>query len=102
MDRWTIKQLKEMNDVQFAMAILNERRAKVNAYSPLGQKLDKARHTLSLLNPEKIVPKTCLRDKRGVPRCPTCESYMHLYNGAFDMNKFCGNCGQALKLEVSE
>lgn len=39
MDRWTIKELENTNDLRFAQLILAERRAKVCPYSPLGQKL---------------------------------------------------------------
>ena len=46
MDRWTIKELENLTDLEFAAAILMERRMKVTPYSPLGQKLDHARNTL--------------------------------------------------------
>lgn len=39
MDRWTIKQLKEISNIDFAIAILNERKMKICPYSPLGVKL---------------------------------------------------------------
>lgn len=46
MDRWTNKQLNSMDDLEFAAAILNERRNKVTPYSPLGVKLASAARTL--------------------------------------------------------
>lgn len=46
MDRWTIEQLNGMDDLEFAAAILNERRNKVTPYSPLGIKLASAARTL--------------------------------------------------------
>lgn len=46
MDRWTMKELGNLTDLEFAAAILMERRRKVTPYSPLGQKLDHARYTL--------------------------------------------------------
>ena len=38
MKRWTNKELKEINDFFFAQAILNERKAGLNPYTPLAQK----------------------------------------------------------------
>jgi len=54
MDRWTKKQLEEMNDLDFAICILTERRNKVSPYSPLGLKLDQTRHTLNTMRREAI------------------------------------------------
>ena len=54
MDRWTKKQLEEMNDLDFAICILTERRNKVSPYSPLGLKLDQARRTLNKIRNEKV------------------------------------------------
>ena len=42
MKRWTNKELAEINDFYFAQAILNERKAGLNPYTPLAQKLAKA------------------------------------------------------------
>ena len=40
---WTIEQMEKMDDLSFAIAILNERRNKLtNVYSPLSEKLKKA------------------------------------------------------------
>lgn len=39
MDRWSMKEMERMNSFEFAKAILNERRAKVGPYSPIGKKL---------------------------------------------------------------
>lgn len=54
MDRWTKKQLEEISDLDFAICILTERRNKVSPYSPLGLKLDQARHTLNKIRRETI------------------------------------------------
>ena len=54
MDRWTKKQLEEMNDLDFAICILTERRNKVSPYSLLGLKLDQARRTLNKIRNEKV------------------------------------------------
>ena len=42
MKRWTNKELAEINDFYFAQAILNERKAGLNPYTPLAKKLAKA------------------------------------------------------------
>lgn len=42
MNRWTIDELTANDSYEFAKAILHERRAKVNPYSPLGIKLSEA------------------------------------------------------------
>ena len=59
MDRWTIKQLNNMDDLTFAAAILNERQNKVSFYSPLGIKLASAARTLldlaALKRPQALV-----------------------------------------------
>lgn len=50
MSQWTMKQLEEMNDIDFAIAILEERRKTTsNIYSPLNKKINSAKHTLALL-----------------------------------------------------
>lgn len=54
MDRWTKKQLEEMNDLDFAICILTERRNKISPYSPLGLRLDQARHTLNKIRHEAV------------------------------------------------
>ncbi len=53
MDRWTMKELKETDDITFAICILNERRRTLTPYSPLGMKLAEAAHTLSNIKAEK-------------------------------------------------
>ena len=50
MDRWTINQLNTINDFDFAIAILNERRSKISPYSPLGLKIS---HVISVLCTER-------------------------------------------------
>jgi len=52
---WTIEQMKNMDDLSFAITILNERRNKLtNVYSPLSQKLGKAIKTLENLREKGI------------------------------------------------
>lgn len=46
MDRWTMKELKETDDISFAIQILYERRKSLNLYSPLYQKISEAVNTL--------------------------------------------------------
>ena len=46
MKRWTIKELNETTDLKFAACILNERRAPLNPYSPLAQKLGESKNML--------------------------------------------------------
>lgn len=50
MERWTIKQMNELNSIQFARAILYERLNKVSPYSPLGLKLKQAASDLDKLD----------------------------------------------------
>lgn len=52
MDRWTMRELKETDDITFAICILNERRRGLTPYSPLGMKLSEAAHTLSEIKAE--------------------------------------------------
>lgn len=45
--RWTIEELKNVNDAQFAMAILKERRSELsNPYTPFAQRLTSVINTL--------------------------------------------------------
>ena len=46
MKRWTIKELSETTDLKFAACILRERRAPLNPYSPLAQKLEDSKNML--------------------------------------------------------
>nr|DAL85249.1 MAG TPA: hypothetical protein [Caudoviricetes sp.] len=47
MSRWTIEQLKKIDDLEFAVSILNERRNELtNIYSPLSEKLARAARVL--------------------------------------------------------
>lgn len=55
MDRWTIDQLKKISDIDFAIAILNERGRKVSPYSPLGVKLKEVQHRLNRLSESTTV-----------------------------------------------
>ena len=46
--RWTIEELKSVNDAQFAMAILMERRSELsNPYTPFAQRLASVINTLT-------------------------------------------------------
>ncbi|MBO5863969.1 MAG: hypothetical protein J6Q59_06850 [Paludibacteraceae bacterium] len=49
MDRWKAAELKDIDDIDFAIAILDWRRMKVTPYSPLGVKLAQAIRTLEKL-----------------------------------------------------
>ena len=53
MDRWTMEDLERTDDIDFAIAILNERRAKLTPYSPLGTKLTETVHTLNTIKEER-------------------------------------------------
>lgn len=41
-ERWTKKQMESYGDVEFAIAILRERKATLNPYAPLAQRIDKS------------------------------------------------------------
>ena len=49
MNRWTINELEQIDDLTFAMCILSERRGSLNQESPLAKKLRRAYHTLDKL-----------------------------------------------------
>jgi hypothetical protein len=53
MDRWTMQQLKDTDDLTFAIAILNERRNKLNPYSPLAEKLKATVRTIEKIKESK-------------------------------------------------
>lgn len=53
MDRWTIEELEKIDDIDFAVAILNERRNRLNPYSPLSTKLRETVNTLTMIRAEK-------------------------------------------------
>ena len=40
-EEWTMKQLDEISEIDFAIAVLNERRRKLNPYAPLSKKIAK-------------------------------------------------------------
>ena len=42
MTKWTIKQLKEISDVDFIQALLRERQQKLHPYSPLNGRIQRA------------------------------------------------------------
>lgn len=57
MERWTIKDLNNISDIDFAICILSERGNALNPYSPLGSKIAK---TISSL--EQVRDKTAFLD----------------------------------------
>lgn len=52
-ERWTIKQLQSMGDLEFARHILHERANKLNPYSPLAEKLRSAASTIAEIEAEQ-------------------------------------------------
>lgn len=55
MARWTKEQLDNIDDISFAIRILNERRqTTTNVYSLLNQKINKAIRTLEEIRAEQI------------------------------------------------
>ncbi len=52
MDRWTMRELKETDDITFAIDVLYERRKSLNPYSPLSQKITEAIATLNRIRYE--------------------------------------------------
>ena len=72
MDRWTMEQMSKLDSVDFAIAILNERRNKVTPYSPLGQKCLNSAHELSgmkekMMDPEETYVVSLLKAFGGTP-----------------------------------
>ena len=53
MDRWTQEELKNTDDLTFAIQILYERRKGLNPYAPLYQKLSQTVSTLNTIREEK-------------------------------------------------
>lgn len=53
MDRWTLQQLKDTDDLTFAIAILDERQKYLSQYSPLKKKLQEAMFTLDQIRKER-------------------------------------------------
>lgn len=52
MERWTMKGLNSTGDIDFAISILNERKGKLNPFSPLSGKLSSAVATLEQIRDE--------------------------------------------------
>ena len=52
--RWTIKELKEYDPIEFAVVIINERMSELSMYCPLYEKLAKTRRELQSL--KDIIP----------------------------------------------
>lgn len=54
MKKWTIKQLKEISDIEFAIIELQERKNRLsNPYSPLAEKINQVIATLIKLEYDK-------------------------------------------------
>ena len=53
MDRWTQEELKNTDDISFAIQILYERRKGLNPYAPLYSKISQAVNTLAMIREEK-------------------------------------------------
>lgn len=53
MDRWTQEELKNTDDLSFAIQILYERRKGLNPYAPLYQKISQAVSSLDMIRAEK-------------------------------------------------
>lgn len=51
--RWTMEELTKIDDLDFAVCILNERRADLNAYSPLSVKLAQSVKTVQDIKAER-------------------------------------------------
>lgn len=71
MDRWTMQELKETDDITFAICILDERRKGLTPYSPLGMKLKEAAITLSRIKDETekyraAIHKVCRNEGRTI------------------------------------
>ena len=50
MKRWTMKELEDTSDLEFAACILNERAAHLNPYTPLAQKLERVKSLLQRMS----------------------------------------------------
>ena len=53
MDRWTMEELENTDDISFSISILEQRRSSLNPYSPLSMKLNKAIKSLENIKEEK-------------------------------------------------
>ena len=53
MDRWTQDELKNTDDLSFAIQILYERRKSLNPYAPLYSKISQVVNTLAMIREEK-------------------------------------------------
>lgn len=53
MDRWTQEELQRTDNIEFAICILNERKNRLNPYSPLSMKLTASIKTLSDIRDER-------------------------------------------------
>ena len=53
MDRWTMAQMNAMDDIEFAIAILDERERKLCPYSPLALRIKTAQLGLRKLEENK-------------------------------------------------
>lgn len=53
MIRWTMEQLEQADDIDFAICILNERRGRLTPHFPLSEKLSEAARTLDNIKKER-------------------------------------------------
>lgn len=66
MDRWTMDELERTDDLTFAICILDERRSRLNRYSPLSMKIQAAQQTLRRIKEaqDRFIQEICpLTDK---------------------------------------
>ena len=54
MSKWTMEQLNNTDNLLFAISILNERRNKLNPYSPLAEKLAATAREIEKIRGEKL------------------------------------------------
>ena len=86
MERWTIKQLKELDSLSFAIAILNERAAELkNPLSPLSKKIANTIASLSSVQDfmrkadRSIVNRCCCTCSKR-ESCKRAEEYKHNFS----------------------
>lgn len=66
MDRWTMDELERTDDLTFAICILDERRSRLNRYSPLSMKIQAAQQTIRRIKEaqDRFIQEICpLTDK---------------------------------------
>ena len=66
MERWTIKELRNTDDLSFAIQILNERRKGLNPYAPLYGKISQTVNTLTRIRTEQITQGAAAPEKEDL------------------------------------